>query len=115
MMARLKKTEIYAISWLFSQNISPENIAQELNLGVDQVTKALEKTHPSEGQNSVNIKTKTSPSKSKSKDLMITATSSKKSNNVSIMTKEASEYNDSIRNKNTGDTNKSIFRPKNNE
>jgi hypothetical protein len=111
-MPRLKKIEIYAISWLFSQKISPEDIAQELNLSIDQVIKSLEKNHPS-GQEDVKIKTKTSPSKSK--ELMITATAGKKNNNVSIMTKEASEYNDSIKNKNIGETNKSIFRPKNNE
>lgn len=112
-MTRVKKIETYAINWLFSQNVSPESIAQELKLNLDQVVSILEKTHPSSKDKDINIKTKTSSSKSK--DLMITATSGKKNNNVSIMTKEASEHSDSIKNPGVHNTSKSIFRPKNND
>jgi len=99
-MSRLKKTEIYAINWLSSQNKSPEDIANELGLKVDQVNKTLEKTSPAHTVDSdTPIKTQSGPVGSKSKDLMITATSAKKTKNVSIMTKEASEYNDTIKNK----------------
>lgn len=115
-MSRLKKTEIYAINWLNSQNKSPEDIANELGLKVDQVNKTLEKNYVSNNGES-NIKTQSERVGSKSKDLMITATSGKKNKNVSIMTKEASEYNDAVRNKTDQNprTSNSIFRPKTNE
>lgn len=99
-MSRLKKIEIYAINWLNAQKLSPENIANELNLKVDQVKKTLEKNQVARSEES-EIKTHSQPvNNSKSKDLMITSTSVKKNKNVSIMTKEASEYNDAVK-KNT--------------
>jgi hypothetical protein len=62
------------------------------------------------------IKTKKSSVASKSKELMIRHTSSKKNNNVSIMTKEASQLNDDIKKKMkfNENTEKGIFRPKSN-
>ena len=61
------------------------------------------------------------PNNIKSKSLMINHTSGKKDNSVTIMTKEASEVNDTVKknlpaitNKST-EAQKSIFRPKNNE
>lgn len=113
-MARQNKTQVYAVQWLNSQNKSPEDIANELKLEVSAVVSILEKHHTQ--QESTNIKTKKSSSKSNT--LMITETAAKKTKNVAIMTKEASEYNDSVRgsaNTNNPQTQKAIFRPKNND
>lgn len=114
-MSRLNKTQQYAIRWLHSQNKTDTQIANELNITTDQVIKALEKT--GEVQSETNIKTAKS-NVSRSKNLMISETSAKKSKNVSIMTREASEYNDSIKNRVPNanpNTQKAIFRPKDNE
>jgi hypothetical protein len=111
-MARLKNVEIYAINWLNSKNISPEEIAQELKIKVDQVVKVLEKNGVSKKtETEDSIKTASGPAVSKSKNLMITKTSAKNNNTVAIMTKEASEYNDSIRHKSENPrTKNSIFK-----
>lgn len=113
-MARQNKTQVYAIQWLNSQNKSPEEIAHELKLELSNVVAILEKNHTQ--QESPKLKTKKSSTKSSS--LMITETSAKKSKNVAIMTKEASEYNDSIKKnmvQHNSQTQKAIFRPKNND
>lgn len=111
-MSRLNKVQLYAIRWLHSQNKLPTDIANELGLKEDDVTKAIEKFGVTQEQTSV----KTTKSSSKSQNLMINETSAKKNNHVAIMTKEASEYNDSVRLKNqtNPNTQKAIFRPKDN-
>lgn len=110
-MSRLNKTQIYAIRWLNSQNKTAKQIADELELVESQVQKTLEKNTATSQDN--NIKTAKSPS-SKSHSLMITETASKKTKNVSIMTKEASELNDNIKQNMCHHpvTEKAIFRPK---
>lgn len=114
-MARLNQTQIYAIRWLESQGQKSDKIAEELSLTENQVIKVLEK-NTSTKQDETAIKTKKSSAASRSHNLMIRQTAAKKSNNVSIMTKEASELNDSS--KNQGSPNpkveKGIFRPKSN-
>jgi DNA-binding transcriptional regulator GbsR (MarR family) len=96
-MARISKSNIYAINWLAQQNKTKEEIAEELKLSIDQVSKALEKFNAS-NKDGATIKTAHQPS-SKSKSLMINTTMGKKTNTVAIMTKEASEYNDATKNK----------------
>jgi hypothetical protein len=112
-MTKINKTQTYAIRWLHSEKKTPSEIANELDLKEEDINKTIEKFGIS--QESTNIKTAKSSS-SKSKNLMINETSAKKNNHVSIMTKEASEYNDSVRAKNqtNPNTQKAIFRPKDN-
>ena len=54
-MGRITKAQSYAIRWLDSESMSPENIASELNLTVKQVGSILEKNAASKGD----VKTKT--------------------------------------------------------
>jgi hypothetical protein len=110
-MSRLNKAQVYAINWLHSQDKSLEDIANELDLNIEQVTKSIEKTS---SNNKKNIKTGSEPAVQKQADLMITKTSGKNNSGVTIMTREASEKNDSIRGKLTNQqirTN-AIHRPK---
>jgi|LakMenEpi03Aug12_release.lakeMendotaPanAssembly.Ray.scaffolds.fasta_scaffold518062_3 hypothetical protein len=95
-MARISKTNIYAVNWLAQQNKTPEEIAEELKLSVDQVSKILEK-HNMTNTTGSNIKTAQEPGVSKSKNLMINTTMGKQTKTVSIMTKDASEYNDAVK------------------
>lgn len=112
-MPRLNKTQTYAIRWLYSQNQKAESIAEELGIDLKDTIRSIEKFGISENKNNI----KDAKNSSKSKDLMINQTSAKKNNHVAIMTKEASEYNDSVRSKSqiNPNTQKAIFRPKNNE
>lgn len=109
-MARLNKLQIYSIRWLNSQHKDIKFIANDLKLTEKQVSDTIEKYGTIQSEK--NIKTKQS---SASKKLMISETSGKRSPNVSIMTKEASMHNDTIK-KNINTKNelneKYIFRPK---
>lgn len=83
----------YAIQYLKSTSeMSEKEIAKELGVTENDVltiSKNIEETKP---------KTKTSTkTRSKSHELMIRHTSNKKTNNVSIMTEAASQYNDEIK------------------
>ena len=93
-MSRLNKLQIYAIRWLHSQNKTADFIADDLGLTSKQVSNAIEKFGTSTANNT--IKT----AKISSKDLMINETSMKKTKNISVMTKEASMYNDAAAKKN---------------
>lgn len=110
-MSKLNKAQIYAINWLHSQDRSVEDIASELDLNVEQVTKSLEKTS---SNNKKKIKTGSEPTGKKQPDLMITKTSGKNNTGVTIMTREASEKNDSMRGRLSGQQihTKAIHRPK---
>lgn len=111
-MSRLTKEQTYAIRWLNSQGIEPIEIATELSITEKQVQKILEKTTNS--SDNPKIKTAKSPV-SKSQDMMIRHTSSKNTNNVSIMTKEASQYNDTVKSSVPVEKKSDhIFRPRNN-
>lgn len=89
---KITKQLSYAIKWLASQNNSAEQIAEELKLTTDQVTKFLEKNGlPKTSELAVKS------SSIQSKDLMIRHTRDKKNNSVAIMTKEASEVNDHLK------------------
>lgn len=118
MSSRITKTQKYAIYWLNHQKKSSLDIADELKLTEKQVTNVLEKYTPTIIQQE-NISTESQPAQKISpKDLMITHTSAKKTNSVSIMTKEASELNDAMRktmnnsNSTANDQQRGIFRLK---
>lgn len=113
-MARLAKAQTYAIQWLNSQGKNSTQIADELNLTESVVTKTLEKHSNSKNEQTL-LKDAKSPA-SRSQNLMIRETASKKTKNVSIMTKEASELNDQIKNQASKHplTEKAIFRPRQN-
>jgi hypothetical protein len=97
-MARLSKTETCAILWLHSQNKSSEEIADELSLTIKQITGVIEKnTKTLTGESKIKTTSESAAKKSKSKNLMITHTRDKKTNNVSIMTREASSLNDELK------------------
>lgn len=96
-MTRLSKTETYAILWLNSQNQQPEDIAKQLSLNLKQVTKVIEKNGKTSSGPSAIKTVSESAKKNKSKNLMITETRDKKTNNVSIMTREASSLNDELK------------------
>lgn len=109
---KINKTTGYAIQWLSSCNKTPEDIALELKLSVDQVIEYIEKHHQQNNTNT--IETKSSQVKSKSKDLMIRHTRDKKINSVSIMTQEASMTNDELKKNITPTSNRNadcIFKP----
>lgn len=93
---KISKTVSYAINWLYSNGSDVDKIAEELNLDPTNVKSYIEKNHV---QDKPSIATKSKPVKSKSKDLMIRHTKDKQTNNVSIMTKEASAYNDDAKKK----------------
>lgn len=104
-MKKLNKNQEYAVLWLRQQNKNAAQIAEELEISLDRVEAAIR-------QNTDPVKA----TKSKSKDLMITQTSNKKTNNVAIMTGEASALNDDLKKKfkgNTKDNQDYIFRPNN--
>jgi hypothetical protein len=109
-MSKLNKIQIYAIRWLASQGTLQESIAAELDINIEQVIKTLEKYGTSTQNNK--IEAKQSPAKTSN---MITETSGKKTKNVAIMTKEASQQHDSLKHKTQPINNdKAIFRPKSN-
>jgi hypothetical protein len=106
-MSRINKTTIYAIKWLSSQGHDIESIANELSVSKKQVEAHTDLPQPV--QTSPEEPPKITP-----KNLMITQTSVKKTNNVAIMTGEASMLSDHIK-KNQKATPKhqtGIFRPK---
>lgn len=107
---KLSKSTSYAINWLYTNGNDFQSIAKELNLEEDTVVKYLEKNNVPQKSD---LATKSKPVKS-SKELMIRHTREKQTNNVSIMTKEASEYNDSAKkkfNSKSADGQQHIFRP----
>lgn len=90
---RINKENGYAIQWLVSQGKSPQDISEELGFTVKQINNFIKNNNVE----SPNIPISTSSTASKTEDLMIRHTSVKKNNSVAIMTKEASERNDSMR------------------
>lgn len=107
-MSKLNKIQIYAIRWLNSQNHTSEKIAEELKLNIEQVNQTIEKHSKASDEPSITTK------KAPVNNPMITKTSGKGTNNVAIMTQEASSLHDSMKPSLRSTTNQSIFRPKNN-
>jgi SH3-like domain-containing protein len=111
-MARLSKTEKYAIQWLAHQGWNSVEISQELKLSEQSICNCLEKTQPINDQTVVN--TKSTPVVAKPKSLIINETAAKKTKSVSIMTEAASQQADAARKFVTGRNNdKNIYRPNN--
>lgn len=109
-MAKVNKSQVYAVKWLLDQNNSIDQIVEELGLPIKQVQDIADGYVPNPRPEP--------PKGIEPKDLMIRHTSAKNSNSVSIMTKEASELNDSKRQNLTTsvpkdfDSKKGIFRPR---
>lgn len=108
---RITKQLGYAINWLVTQNKTIDDICNELNLTTKQVTSYIEKHCLT---NSKPLATKSESTQVKSKELMIRHTSNKKTNNVAIMTREASELNDGFKKQIKIESNRNsncIFKP----
>lgn len=98
----------FSILYLHNEGKTVQNISKILGVELEQIEEMV--SQPKE--NSI----KTTTSKVNSKDLMITATAGKGTKNVAIMTKAASEVNDSYKkqSKNTQSrvSQGAIFKPK---
>lgn len=108
---RINKENGYAIKWLVSQGKTSQEISDELGFTVKQINTFIKNNQIEP----VNIPISTSSTASKTEDLMIRHTSAKKNNSVAIMTKEASERNDSMRPKfhqSVKQNNEHIFKPR---
>ena len=106
---KLSKSKSYAINWLHSNGSSIEDIAKELDIQIETVKDYIDNTNITK-QSKLAIKSQ--PVKS-SKDLMIRHTKEKQTNNVSIMTREASAFNDNAKKKlnNKNNNQNHIFKP----
>jgi orotate phosphoribosyltransferase-like protein len=87
-MARISKTQIYAVRWLHSQKRTAEEIAEELTISLKQVKKLIEESF--EHVQSPNIQNGSSLTNS----MIINKTNGKQNTNVTILTKEASTFID---------------------
>jgi hypothetical protein len=113
-MSRLNKIQKYAISWLNYQQWDNEKIANDLDIPINQINNFLEKNQIAADK--ANIQTTSSVVGNKKQNLMIMETSVKKNKSVAIMTKEASQTSDAIKqSKAPGrNTQKNIYKPKGN-
>lgn len=112
-MARLNKIQVYAVNWLIHSGKSIEEIVHELKIDIKQVKNIVEKNNRI-NKTGAAIEDKQKPAiNNKGKDLMINTTLGKNAKTVSIMTKEASEYHDFVKDKVTYNnrTQKGIFIP----
>jgi ParB-like chromosome segregation protein Spo0J len=115
-MARLSKLEIYSILWLDYINKSIPDISKELKVDETKIKNVLEKNKKINDPKDTKIKSGSeSMGRIQAKDLMIRETIAKKTNNVSIMTQQASAAFEEMQKlststtKNRNDSN--IFRP----
>lgn len=114
-MAKLSKTQIYAIHWLNSQNKDMDFIAADLNITNKQVSNILSKVSDTPTTNGDSTDSTVSIN---AKNLMITHTSGQKVNTVAIMTRDASSLGDKIKTESVPSKNRNdnaIFRPKKNK
>lgn len=109
-MAKLSKSNTYAVHWLNSQGQSIEQIAKELDITIKQVSSVIEKQASAGSDTNIPVATS---KVGKYPNLMINQTSAKKSKSVAIMTKEASEVHDAARSKLVPKNKemKGVFRP----
>ncbi len=106
-----KTVKEYAILWMHSQNKTTTEIAESLELPKAYITKTIN-IHKKQTENTENDAVAGVPKTSK--DFMINKTFGKNASGVTIMTKEASEHNDSSRSKRVSQQNVGhdcIFRP----
>lgn len=95
----MTKIHKYAILWLYSQNMSIEDIGKEItSLTIKQISGVINK-HAKTPDSPTIDPSDTAAKKSTIKDLIITESVGQK-HRVAIMTKSASEVADSDRNKN---------------
>lgn len=92
MKKEVEKSDIYAIYFLSDSGKDAKAISKELGIGVKLVGYVLSKREQPK-----NSSIPTTSSKVTSKDMMIRQTSVKGTNSVAIMTKEASQVNDSFK------------------
>lgn len=113
MSGEINKKDTYAVYHLTDNGIEPKLIAKELGIGIKLVKDIISSRPKSQNDQ---IKTTSSKVTTNSKDMMIRETSAKRNKSVAIMTKEASQVNDSFR-KNLSDSRDSrtsrnaIYRP----
>ena len=88
----LDETQIFAIYYLADSGLTPTNIAKKLSVPLKNVKDSLANREKSQSE-----AIQTTSSKVNSKNLMITETAGKGNNSVAIMTKAASEVNDSYK------------------
>jgi transposase len=118
-MARLNKTQTYAIYWMNNEGKDAEEISEALKLSVDQVIKCLEKAEVNTQANK-KMKNKNEPAvaKKRKKNLPLVEKKDADGNStVTITTKGFTELADEHRKKNKSNPisirNKdAIFRPK---
>lgn len=84
-MARINKSQTYAVRWLHSEGKNAEDIATELKLTVNQVKSVLEKHGASDAK--AEVKTAQQPA-TRVKKMLSSETSGNKG--VTVMTSEAS-------------------------
>jgi len=100
----MTRTQEYAVRYLKqTMNMDPVDIAKELKISQSEIDKLL-KDIPLENNKKTGVN-----------NMMINETSGKKSKNVSIMTQQASQYNDEAAKKINDSVNKShpgIYRPR---
>lgn len=96
-MNKISKINRYAVLWLNSQSVEIENISKETGLSVKQVQAIINKYDKEQPLSETKIDTSSSKvsakKHSKIKDLMITESVGRRQN-VTIMTKSASEVAD---------------------
>lgn len=104
----ISKAKEYAVLYLNQQGVKTKDISNELNLKEETVDKILKEHITNNTNEDVNSKRS-----SKAQNLMIRETSSKKINNVSIMTKDASMLIDEqLKSQRNTPKHRGIFRPK---
>lgn len=86
------KSDVYAIYYLLDNGKDSKFISKELNIAIKIVEDTI-----AQRKESQNTKIPTTSSKVTNKDMMIRQTSVKGTNSVAIMTKEASQVNDSFK------------------
>lgn len=96
-MGKINKLTTYAVLWLDSQSTSIEQIILETSLTKKQIQSILDKKSNSDSNtNKIKTTSDQASAKSKVKDLMITESVGRRQN-VTIMTKSASEVADEAR------------------
>lgn len=92
MKKNIEKNDVYAIYHLMDTGADAKQIAKELDIGI-KLVKDVISSRPENKNEAI----RTTSAKTTSKDMMIRETSAKRTKSVAIMTKEASQINDSFR------------------
>ncbi len=113
MKKNLDVSDIYAIYYMVDNNYDIKTISKELGIGTKLIKDTIN-NRPKQKNESI----PTTSSKITSKDMMIRETSAKRNRSVAIMTKEASEINDTFKKNldshlSSRTTKNAIYRPNN--